>query len=176
MKKLSLKELGRVSNEAFKAMPKTPLVLVLDNVRSALNVGSAFRTADAFALEQILLCGITARPPHKEILKTAIGATASMEWQYEEEVTKAVKQLKEKGYKVIGVEQTNESISLQNFTPDAGSKYALVFGNEVDGLSDSILELLDGCVEVPQFGTKHSLNVAVCLGIVTWDVVKKIKF
>jgi len=176
MKKLSLKELGRVSNDAFKQMVKTPVVLVLDNVRSALNVGSAFRTADAFALDRLILCGITAQPPHKEISKTAIGATESMDWQYHKEIVDAVGALKKEGYKIFGVEQTDQSIPLQKFDPDPGYKYALIFGNEVDGLSDDILPHLDGCIEVPQFGTKHSLNVAVCVGIVTWDVIKKIRF
>jgi len=176
MKKLSLKELGRVDNEGFKKMVKTPMVLMLDNVRSALNVGSAFRTADAFALERLVLCGITAQPPHKEILKTAIGATESMEWEYHESVVTAITNLKKEGYKIFGVEQTDQSISLQKFDPDPGYKYVLVFGNEVDGLSDEILEHLDGCIEVPQYGTKHSLNVSVCIGIVVWDVFKRIKF
>lgn len=176
MKKLSLKELGRVDNEGFKKMAKTQVVLMLDNVRSALNVGSAFRTADAFALERLVLCGITAQPPHKEILKTAIGATESMDWEYHENVVEAIQTLKKEGYKIYGVEQTDMSIPLQKFEPDMGYKYVLVFGNEVDGLTDEILPHLDGCIEVPQYGTKHSLNVSVCIGIVTWDVVKRMKF
>jgi len=170
MKKLQLEELNRHSVETFKSLPKTPLVLVLDNIRSGLNVGSAFRTADAFALAGVHLCGITAKPPHREILKTAIGATESVDWQYFEKTTDSIVQLKSNGYRIIGIEQADKSIPLQEYTWDGVTPLALVFGNEVGGLADEALPLLDDCLEIPQFGTKHSLNVAVCIGIVTWHL------
>ena len=176
MKKLSLKELNRLSPEAFKSTEKTPMVIVLDNVRSALNVGSAFRTADAFALEKIILCGITAQPPHREILKTAIGATESMEWTYSPTTVEAVKDLQEAGYRIVGVEQADESIALQDIQAAPDQKIALIFGNEVSGVGDEVMELLDECVEIPQFGTKHSLNISVCLGVVVWEYFKKMRF
>ena len=174
MKKLSLKELNRVDVAAFKAQAKTPLVLVLDNVRSALNVGSAFRTADAFALEHIYLCGITAQPPHREILKTAIGATDAVDWSYYREAPEALRQLIEKGYEIVGVEQTDESIPLHEFELRPERPVALVFGNEVNGVDDKVLALADRCIEVPQFGTKHSLNISVCVGVVVWDLFRRI--
>lgn len=172
MKKLSLKELNRVSVEAFKNQSKTPIVLVLDNVRSGLNVGSAFRTADAFALEKIYLCGITSKPPHREILKTAIGATESMDWVYFENTSEALAELKKEGFKVIAVEQAKGSFSLQEIDNQPFTKTALVFGNEVKGVSEEVMKSVDGCAEVPQFGTKHSLNISVCLGIVVWEYFK----
>ncbi len=176
MRKLSLKELNRVSPEAFKQQPKTPFVLVLDNVRSALNVGSAFRTADSFALEKIYLCGITAQPPHREILKTAIGATDSVKWKYFENTSAAIDDLRKSDFKIIGVEQTNKSTLLQNFALKPEEKIALIFGNEVSGISDEIIPLLDECIEVPQYGTKHSLNISVCIGVVVWELFRKWKF
>lgn len=176
MRKLSLKELNRPGLEEFKALEKAPITLVLDNIRSALNVGSAFRTADAFALEKIVLCGITARPPHREILKTAIGATESVEWAYEKDVARAIRQLKEQGCRVLAIEQADERTLLQDIRPEGGQKYALVFGNEVSGVSEEAMALVDGCVEVPQFGTKHSLNIAVCLGIVVWEFFRRWKY
>lgn len=176
MRKLSLKELNRVNVATFKAQDKTPLVIVLDNVRSALNVGSAFRTADAFALEKLYLCGITATPPHREILKTAIGATESMDWVYHKETEEAVMELKSQGFQILAVEQATDSVPLQSFRPTAGQKYALVFGNEVKGVGEEVMELIDACLEVPQFGTKHSLNISVCLGVVVWDLFKQIKY
>jgi tRNA G18 (ribose-2'-O)-methylase SpoU len=176
MRKLSLKELNRVSPEAFKQQPKTPFVLVLDNVRSALNVGSAFRTADSFALEKIYLCGITAQPPHREILKTAIGATDSVKWKYFENTSAAIDDLRKSDFQIIGVEQTNKSTLLQNFTLKPDEKIALIFGNEVSGISDEIIPLLDDCIEVPQYGTKHSLNISVCIGVVVWELFRKWKF
>ncbi len=176
MRKLSLKELNRVSPETFKNQAKSPFVLILDNVRSALNVGSAFRTADSFALEKIYLCGITAKPPHREILKTAIGATEAVDWEYFEGTTQVIKVLKNKGYTIVGVEQTDESIMLQDFEIGNDKKLALIFGNEVSGISDEVIPLLEKCIEVPQFGTKHSLNVSVCVGVVVWDLFKKWKF
>ncbi len=173
MRKLSLKELNRLSTREFKKKEKTAIVLVLDNIRSALNVGSAFRTADAFALEKICLCGITAKPPHREILKTAIGATDSMAWDYYSTSLEAVKALKEQGYQIIAVEQAEGSIALQDYESQLDMKYALVFGNEVSGVSQEVMECVDDCIEVPQFGTKHSLNVSVCIGIVVWELFRK---
>lgn len=172
MRKLSLKELNRLSVSEFREREKPPIVLVLDNVRSALNVGSAFRTADAFALEKIYLCGITAQPPHREILKTAIGATESMEWSYHPSVVETVRALKDSGYRIVAVEQAEGSTPLQDFSVSEDQKLALVFGNEVSGVTEEIMELVDACVEVPQFGTKHSLNISVCIGVVVWEVFR----
>jgi 23S rRNA (guanosine2251-2'-O)-methyltransferase len=169
-------ELNRLTPEAYKAQAKTPVILVLDNIRSALNVGSAFRTADSFALAGIYLCGITATPPHREILKTAIGATESVDWQYFETTAAAVQSLKEDNFKVFAIEQVEEKIWLQDVDIQIDTKYALIFGNEVKGVSNDVLPLVDDCIEIPQFGTKHSLNIAVSVGIVVWDFVKKLKF
>ena len=174
MRKLSLKELNRVDTESFRQQEKTPIVLILDNIRSGLNVGSAFRTADAFALEKIYLCGITATPPHREILKTAIGATDSMAWE-SGALIDMVSRLKEEGYTILAVEQTNMSIPLQDFHPKKDSKIALIFGNEVKGVHEDVLPLVDAALEIPQYGTKHSLNISVCLGIVVWDLFRKMK-
>lgn len=168
MRKLKLQELGRKSPEAFRESEKNDIVLVLDNIRSAMNIGSFFRTADAFALKQIILCGISAQPPHPEINKTAIGADRSVSWQYVENIHKAITELKKEGYRIVGIEQTDEKVLLQDYLPDPDKKYALIFGNEVNGISDSILDQLDLCLEIPQFGTKHSLNVAVSGGVVIW--------
>jgi len=175
LRKLSLKELGRVDADTFRQQAKTPIVLVLDNIRSGMNVGSAFRTADAFALEKIYLCGITATPPHREILKTAIGATDSMDWE-SGEIRTVLRKLKNDGYTLVAVEQTDSSIDLQNYTPPPDKPIAFVFGNEVKGVSDEALELVDTALEVPQYGTKHSLNISVCLGIVVWETFKKLSF
>lgn len=176
MRKLKLQELNRLTVEAFKQSEKTPVVLVLDNIRSGMNVGSAFRTADAFALQRLVLCGITARPPHREILKTAIGATESVEWSYEEDPAVAVEKLQFEGYKVYAVEQAAGSILLQDFEmPKDNAPLALVFGNEVSGVHESVMERVDGAIEVPQFGTKHSLNVAVCVGVVLWELVRRLR-
>jgi tRNA G18 (ribose-2'-O)-methylase SpoU len=171
LRKLKLEELGRPSIKDFKAAKKFPVVYVLDNVRSALNVGSIFRTADALGIEKLCLCGITAHPPHKEILKTAIGATASVKWSHESNVVKLAKQLKSNGFQLIGIEQTNQSIELQHWTANIDKPHALFFGNEVDGLSPELLPFLDCAVEIPQFGTKHSFNVAVTAGIVGWHLI-----
>jgi len=173
MKKLSLKALNRLSVEEFKKRPKTPVVLVLDNIRSALNVGSAFRTADAFALERVYLCGITAQPPHREILKTAIGATESVDWSYAANTLEAIQQLKADDYQIIAIEQAEQSISLEEFPVNPKGKYALIFGNEVNGVSQEAMDIVDQCIEIPQYGTKHSLNVSVCLGIVVWAFFRK---
>ncbi len=176
MKKLSLRELNRVGVEDFKVQEKTPVVLVLDNIRSALNVGSAFRTADAFALEGIYLCGISATPPHREILKTAIGATESVQWKHEKNTLDTIKKLKEEGYIILPVEQAENSTSLEEFKWEKYKKIALVFGNEVQGVSQEVMDEVEACIEVPQFGTKHSLNIAVCLGIVVWKVFEEWKY
>lgn len=176
MRKLAVTELNRVPVEVFKNQPKTPIVLVLDNVRSALNVGSAFRTADAFALEKIVLCGITAQPPNREITKTALGATESVIWEYEKDPVEAVRRLRNQGFKLVAVEQAEESVMLQNFDFQLDTKYALIFGNEVMGVSDTVMESADIALEIPQFGTKHSLNISVCVGIVTWELFRKYNF
>jgi len=166
-------ELGRKTTEEFRYSQKFPLVLVLDNVRSMMNIGSVFRTADAFLLESVLLCGITATPPHREIHKTALGATESVPWKYFEKTTDAIHFLMKSGYKVMALEQVERSIPLKDFVPEPGQPYALILGNEVKGVSDEALLLCHGCVEIPQYGTKHSLNVAVAAGIVVWDFVCK---
>lgn len=173
MEKLSMDALQRLSVSDFKNREKLPLVVVLDNVRSALNVGSIFRTADAFALEQVVLCGITAQPPHREILKTALGSTDSVAWQYFPDTVEAIEQLQKNGYTVLAVEQTTDKIWLQEFQPQLDGKYAFVMGNEVEGVDDQALKLCNGVVEIPQFGTKHSLNVAVAAGIVLWEAQRK---
>lgn len=174
MKKLKLEELGRISIDDFKTAKKLPVCIILDNVRSLHNVGSAFRTADAFRIEKIFLTGITGTPPHREIQKSALGATESVAWEYGEQPEAVVRKLKEDGYTITIVEQTSESLPLQSFTPEPGKKYALVFGNEVNGVSDMVISAGDISLEVPQAGTKHSLNISVCLGIVTWEIFKKI--
>ena len=173
-RKLSMDELNRDSVEAFKEKSKTPIVLVLDNVRSLNNVGSAFRTGDAFAVEKIYLCGITGTPPNKEINKTALGATESVDWDHAERTSELLKRLKAEGFKVLAVEQVTNSVSLKKFQPEKDQKYALVFGNEVFGVEEEALALADTVLEIPQFGTKHSLNISVALGIVVWDLVSKL--
>lgn len=175
MRKLKLQELNRPSVEEFKKREKTPIVLVLDNVRSGLNVGSAFRTADAFACAKIVLCGITAQPPHREILKTAIGATESVAWSYEKDPVEAVRHLKKEGYDVWAVEQAEGSVMLQEMPLPADRKIALVFGNEVSGVSEEVMKVVDGAIEVPQLGTKHSLNIAVCVGVVVWELFRRLR-
>jgi 23S rRNA (guanosine2251-2'-O)-methyltransferase len=173
MEKLSMDALNRPSVAAFKESDKLPLVVVLDNVRSALNVGSIFRTADAFALSKVILCGITAQPPHREILKTALGSTESVQWEYYPDGVAAVLALREAGFRIMAVEQTTHKIWLQDFTPEKETKYAFVMGNEVDGVDAAVLEHCHGVIEIPQFGTKHSLNVAVAAGIVLWEMQRK---
>lgn len=172
-KKLSMEELNRLSPEEFKNTKKTPLVIVLDNVRSLNNVGSAFRTADAFRIEKILLCGITGTPPHREINKTALGATESVEWQYEESTIEALKTLKREGYETVALEQVTHSTPLHEFQPNPHRKYALIFGNEVFGVDEEVILDCDHVVEIPQIGTKHSLNISVTIGISLWDFVHK---
>jgi 23S rRNA (guanosine2251-2'-O)-methyltransferase len=166
-----MEDLGRVDIDAFKVQEKKPIIAVLDNVRSALNVGSVFRTADAFAIKKIYLCGITACPPNREITKTAIGATESVDWEYVDNTPNTIKRLKEQGYKVYCVEQTDNSKSLLDFE-NLTREIAVVFGNEVEGVSEEAISVADGCIEIPQYGTKHSLNVSVCAGIVLWTLAK----
>jgi tRNA G18 (ribose-2'-O)-methylase SpoU len=173
MAKLKLDELNRVSVADFKNQQKLPIVLVLDEVRSLHNVGSIFRTADGFAVEAMVLCGITAQPPHREIEKTALGATQSVDWSYFPSTMAAVLELKAKGYTVLALEQASESTLLTDFTPTAKTKYAIILGNEVNGVNDEVMKLVDGCLEIPQFGTKHSFNVVVSAGIVLWDFFAK---
>jgi len=174
-RKLSMDELNRDSLEEFKQKPKTPLVLVLDNVRSLNNVGSAFRTGDAFAVEKIYLCGITGTPPNKEITKTALGATESVDWEHAKHTAELLKKLKAENYKILAVEQVTNSVSLKEFQPVLEQKYALVFGNEVFGVEEAALVLADTVLEIPQYGTKHSLNISVALGIVVWDLLAKLQ-
>jgi len=175
MKKLSMTELGRLSVDAFRISPKLPVILLLDNVRSLHNVGSAFRTADAFACEKIYLTGITGQPPHREIHKTALGATESVSWEYSSTPEGVARQLKQQGYRIVVVEQTTESSSLEDFSVAAGEKICLVFGNEINGVSDAVLLLADAAVVIPQAGTKHSLNISVCVGIVCWEIFKRLR-
>lgn len=175
MRKLLNEELNRPSVAEVKKIPKNPFVIVLDNVRSMNNVGSAFRTADAFLCEKIVLCGITAKPPHREIHRAALGATESVDWEYEENTLSVINRLKTEGYKVVSIEQADESISLEKFSLNPGVKIAFVFGNEIYGVADEVVQQSDGVVEIPQFGTKHSLNISVSIGIVLWDIVSKFK-
>lgn len=176
MQKLKLQELGRLSVDEFREAGKIPVCIVLDNVRSLHNVGSAFRTADAFRVEKIYLTGITGQPPHREIQKTALGATESVEWKYVEHTQNVLTELKANGYTIGIIEQTTKSKQLHEFVPKEDEKYALVFGNEVDGVSEEALAEADLAIEIPQLGTKHSLNVSVCLGIVVWEIFKKMRF
>lgn len=168
MKFLKNDELGRPGLNEFRNQEKMPVTIVLDNVRSGLNVGSIFRTADSFNAGHIMLCGITSQPPERDILKSALGATESVSWKYYDTTESALRELKESGYKIYAVEQGNPSISLEVFNAFADEKYALVFGNEVKGVSESLIPLLDGCIEIPQSGIKHSLNISVCAGVVLW--------
>ncbi len=174
MKKLSLEELNRISVHEFKDASKIPLCIVLDNIRSLHNVGAAFRTADAFLVEKIILTGITGTPPHREIQKTALGATDSVAWEYMEDTVNLVRQLKAQGYRIIVVEQTDASVALHTFEPRQGEKYCLVFGNEINGVTAAVVDQADLALEIPQSGTKHSLNISVCLGIVIWDIFRKL--
>lgn len=175
MRKLKLDELNRVDIEEFKAQDKLPVVVVLDNVRSMHNVGSIFRTADGFAVERVILCGITAQPPHREIEKTALGATQSVAWEHVNETLTAIEKLRKQGYTIIATEQAENSTMLHTFEPDLSAKYALIFGNEVNGVSDEVMEKIDRCIEIPQFGTKHSFNIVISAGIVLWDFFAKLR-
>jgi tRNA G18 (ribose-2'-O)-methylase SpoU len=173
MKKLKNKDLQRINIEEFKNAEKTPITIVLDNIRSALNVGSVFRTSDAFLIENIILCGITATPPNKEIRKAALGATDSVKWEYSEDTSEAVKRLMEKGYYVVGVEQANKATMLNNFKLP-NKPIAIIMGNEVNGVAQEVIDICNQVIEIPQFGTKHSLNISVTTGIVVWDLWKKL--
>ena len=172
MRKLENNELNRMSVDDFKNASKTPLIIILDDIRSLNNIGSVFRTSDAFLIEKIFLCGITAMPPNKEINKTALGATETVTWEHSENVLEVIENLKFEGTKVFAIEQVESSIFLQDFEIEKNQKYALVFGNEVYGVSQKAVEICDGTIEIPQLGTKHSLNIAVSAGIVIWDFFK----
>jgi tRNA G18 (ribose-2'-O)-methylase SpoU len=172
MQKLSMSELNRLTPEEFKRSKKTPVIAVLENIRSAYNVGSVFRTADAFLLESIYLIGYTAQPPHKEIKKTALGAEETVEWHYFADTKSAIENLKNNGYKVYAVEQVVNSISLENLTIDNDEKIAVIFGNEVSGVEQDNILLCDGCIEIPQLGMKHSLNIATAAGVVLWEIIR----
>lgn len=176
MRKLKNSELKRLNIEEFKRSNKIPLIVILDNVRSLNNVGSVFRTSDAFRIEKIYLCGITAQPPHKEIQKTALGATDSVDWAYEQNTLELIERLKEDRVQIVSVEQAEKSTSLERFIPEEGLKYAVIFGNEVKGVSQEVVDASDLCLEIPQFGTKHSLNIAVSCGVVLWDIFAKMNF
>jgi len=173
MRKLKVTEMGRLSLAEYKASEKQPIVVVLDHVRSLYNVGSVFRSSDAFCIEGVVLCGITARPPHPEIHKTALGAEESVGWKYFERTEDALTWLKQQGYTVLAIEQCEGSTMLQNFQREPGKKYAVVLGNEVKGVQQQVVDLCDGCLEIPQYGTKHSLNVSVAAGIILWHLSKK---
>ncbi|MGF1923654.1 MAG: RNA methyltransferase [Bacteroidia bacterium] len=175
MKKLKLDELNRVAIEDFKQQEKLPVVVVLDNVRSMHNVGSVFRTADGFSIEKVILCGITAQPPHREIEKTALGATLAVTWEHFEDTLIAVENLRKQGYQIVAIEQAQNSTMLHTFQPDLNCKYALIFGNEVNGVSDEVMNEIDECIEIPQFGTKHSFNIVISAGIVLWDFFAKLR-
>jgi 23S rRNA (guanosine2251-2'-O)-methyltransferase len=172
MQKLSMDNLNRKTVHEFKQSEKTPIVVVLDNIRSMHNVGSVFRTADAFLLQAIYLCGYTPQPPHRDIHKTALGATGTVEWKYFTNSAGALNQLREAGFRIFAVEQATQSISLQDFILKQDEKLAVIFGNEVSGVGDEVLKLCDGCIEVPQLGMKHSLNISVAAGIVLWELVR----
>lgn len=174
MRKLKLNELNRASVSEFKEQEKLPVVVVLDNVRSMHNVGSVFRTCDGFAVEKIYLCGITGQPPHREIEKTALGATQSIDWAYYADPLQAVDELRKADYTIIAIEQAENSIMLNEFGVEAAKKYALIFGNEVNGVSEEVMKNIDTCIEIPQFGTKHSFNIVVSAGIVLWDLFNKL--
>jgi len=174
-RKLKNSELNRLSVTDFKNSDKTPLLVVLDNIRSLNNIGSVFRTCDAFAIEKVYLCGITAQPPHNDINKTALGATESVAWEYATDVLTIINKLKADGVKIIAIEQAENSIALQDFELAKNQKYAVIFGNEVKGIQQSLVNAADYCVEIPQVGTKHSLNISVSCGVVLWDLFKKIR-
>lgn len=172
-RKLKLWELDRVDEQAFKSQEKFPLIIILNDIRSLNNIGSFFRTADAFNVEKVYLCGITAQPPHREIHKTALGATDTIDWEYRQDIHSLVSELKQEGVAVCSIEQAEETVLLHEISVLKDSKFALVFGNEVDGVDQSVIDESDYIIEIPQFGTKHSLNVSVCAGIVLWEFAKK---
>ena len=175
MRKLKNNELGRLTNKGFKNAEKTPLIVVLDNIRSLNNIGSVFRTSDAFLIEKIYLCGITAKPPHKDIHKTALGSTDSVEWEYVEDTLTLIKALQKQEIEVVAIEQAEKAIQLNEFMPGRTKKLAIVLGNEVKGVQQQVITAADYCIEIPQYGTKHSLNISVSCGVVLWDLFNKIK-
>ncbi len=175
MRKLKNSELDRLSIEGFKDVKKTPLIIILDNIRSLNNIGSVFRTSDAFLIEKIYLCGITATPPHKDIHKTALGSTETVAWEYVENTLDLVEKLKAKNIKILSIEQAENATMLNDFTPKQQTTYALVFGNEVKGVSQNVVSASDLVIEIPQYGTKHSLNISVSCGIVIWDIFSKMR-
>lgn len=174
MRKLKNSELDRLNVDEFKSAEKTPLIIILDNIRSLNNIGSVFRTSDAFLVEKIYLCGITAMPPHNDIRKTALGSTETVDWEYVENTIDVVKKLKTERVKVISIEQAERATMLNDFQPETNQKYALVFGNEVKGVAQDVVDSSDVVIEIPQFGTKHSLNISVSCGVVVWDVFSKL--
>ncbi|MBT3740892.1 RNA methyltransferase [Polaribacter sp.] len=173
MRKLKNNELGRITVDAFKTIKKTPLIVVLDNIRSLNNIGSVFRTSDAFLIEKIYLCGICATPPNKDIHKTALGATESVAWEYVEDTLTLIEKLKKDKVKILAIEQAENSTKLHTFFPEENEKYAVVMGNEVKGVQQEVVDAADWCIEIPQLGTKHSLNISVTTGIVLWDLFQK---
>ncbi|MCH3881498.1 MULTISPECIES: RNA methyltransferase [Tenacibaculum] len=173
MRKLKNNELGRITVDEFKVVEKTPIIVVLDNIRSLNNVGSVFRTSDAFLIEKIYLCGITATPPNKDIHRTALGATESVDWEYVEDTLTLIQKLKDSNIKVLAIEQAENSTKLNTFFPEENQKYAIVMGNEVKGVQQEVVSAADGCIEIPQLGTKHSLNISVTTGVVLWDLFQK---
>ena len=175
MKKLSLEQLNRISVDEFKQTDKIPVVVVLDNIRSLNNIGSVFRTSDAFLIEKIYLCGITATPPHKDIHKTALGATDSVDWEYFEDTLQLVNKLKAEGFIIASIEQVEKSVMLNEFIPKPNEKYAVILGNEVKGVRQDVVDNSHLCIEIPQFGTKHSLNISIATGVVLWDIFNKIR-
>lgn len=175
MRKLKITELNRITPEEYKAARKLPLVVVLDDIRSLHNIGSVFRTSDAFCVQRIYLCGITATPPHPEMHKTALGAEFTVEWKYMKHTVDAVEELKQEGYGIYSVEQAEGSVMLHEWAPDEHEKYAVVMGNEVKGVKQEVIDRSHGCIEIPQYGTKHSLNVSVTAGIVIWEIFNKLK-
>lgn len=175
MRKLKNSELNRLDIETFKTTTKTPIIVVLDNIRSLNNIGSVFRTSDAFLVEKIYLCGITAQPPHKDIQKTALGSTDSVNWEYRKDTLKLVEDLKKEGICIAAIEQAEDAVMLNEYSPEPNKKIALVFGNEVKGVSQEVVNASDTVIEIPQFGTKHSLNIAVSAGMLIWDLFNKLK-
>jgi tRNA G18 (ribose-2'-O)-methylase SpoU len=176
MRKLAIEELNRISVEEFKSVGKIPVSVILDNVRSLNNIGSIFRTCDAFRIEKLYLCGITSCPPHKDIHKTALGATESVDWEYSDETVKAIRKLKSLGYIIFSAEQAEGSTGLQSMNLLKSKKYAVVFGHEVHGVEQEVIDMCDSCIEIPQEGTKHSLNIAVSVGIVLWEAYRQVVF
>ncbi len=175
MRKLKNSELERLTNEDYKTATKTPIIVILDNIRSLNNIGSVFRTSDAFLIEKIYLCGITAKPPHKDIHKTALGSTESVDWEYVENTLELIKKLQAEGVEIASIEQAENAIMLNDFIPVKNKKLAIVFGNEVKGVQQEVVSVSNYCIEIPQYGTKHSLNISVSCGVVLWDLFNKLK-